>query len=67
MTAAKKAEPLNDCTCARAGEILGVSASTVRKWIDAGHLPNAWRPPGGHWRVPRGDIAALKEKWRVRT
>jgi excisionase family DNA binding protein len=54
------------CTTGRAAELLGVSVSTVRRWLDEGYLPHSYQPPGGRWRVPRSDIAALKEKWTAK-
>ncbi|HEV3172431.1 MAG TPA: TOBE domain-containing protein [Actinocrinis sp.] len=39
-------------------ELLGVSADTVRRWIDAGKLP-AEREPNGHRRVEGTNLAAF--------
>lgn len=40
----------NTITTAQAAKRLGVSAQTVQKWVDAGHLP-AWKTIGGHRRL----------------
>jgi molybdopterin-binding protein len=42
-------------TVGQAAELLGVSADTIRRWVDGGHIPAA-RTPGGRRRV---DGAAL--------
>lgn len=38
-----------------AARLLGVSVTTVLNMIDRGQLP-AWRTPGGHRRITRGDL-----------
>ena len=37
---------------------LGVSVPTVKKWIHEGRL-EAFRTPGGHYRIPEGAVGAL--------
>jgi excisionase family DNA binding protein len=39
---------------------LGVSVPTVRRWARAGQIPGAYRTPGGHLRIPRAAVAALR-------
>ncbi|WP_067462583.1 TOBE domain-containing protein [Actinomadura macra] len=41
-----------------AAALLGVSADTVRRWVDGGRLP-AERDAHGHRRVPGEDLAAF--------
>lgn len=45
-------------TLGRAAETLGVSDSTVRRWVDAGEL-HSFRTKGGHRRVLGEDVEAL--------
>lgn len=40
-------------------EMLGVHASTVRRWCEKGQGPSALQTPGGHWLFSRRDV----EKW----
>lgn len=43
-----------------AGHILGVSASTLRRWEDLGHLTPI-RTVGGQRRYRVGDLVALRD------
>ena len=45
-------------TTGQAAELLGVSRSTVVRYIEAGTL-NARRLPGGHWRIRRSEAEKL--------
>jgi excisionase family DNA binding protein len=45
-------------TTGQAAELLGVSRSTVVRYIEAGTL-DARRLPGGHWRIRRHDAEEL--------
>ncbi len=68
MSAAKNLEPVSLCSTGRAAELLGVTRETIRRWIDDGYFPNSERvKPGGHWRVSRADIAALKARWKEKS
>lgn len=40
----------------------GVSNSTVLRWINSGMLP-AFRLPGGHFRIGRGDFHQFLKKY----
>lgn len=43
---------------AQLAPIVGVSESTVKRWIDAGHL-RAEKTPGGHRKIAIGDLLAF--------
>ncbi len=45
-------------TTGQAATLLGISRSTVVRYIEAGTL-DARRLPGGHWRVPRSAVEKL--------
>jgi excisionase family DNA binding protein len=42
-------------------DILGVSATTVRRWARTGALEPSVRTPGGHRRYRRADILAFQD------
>lgn len=46
---------------------IGVHPRTVRRYADDGEFPNAYRLPGGAWRIPQSDIDAFKAKCRHTT
>lgn len=43
---------------AEAGEVLGVSEKTIRRWCSDGRFPNARKTSGdtGEWRIPAAEI-----------
>jgi len=43
-----------------AAVILGVTRRTVLNYHDAGRFPGAWTTPGGHLRIPEGQVQALR-------
>ena len=45
-------------TTGQAAALLGISRSTVVRYIEAGTL-EARRLPGGHWRIARSDAEKL--------
>jgi excisionase family DNA binding protein len=48
-------------TLAAACDALGVSASTLRRWVESGRI-NALRTPGGHRRFPASEIRRLSNR-----
>lgn len=44
---------------AQVAERLGVHEGTVRRWADDGHLPIAYRTPGGRRRFHTADVEAF--------
>src|SRR3990172_12000958 len=51
-------------TLGQASRALGVDASTLRAWADAGRV-RAFRTPGGHRRFTRDDLKALVQRGRL--
>lgn len=47
-------------TTTQAAALLGVAVSTVQKLVETGHLAS-WKTPGGHRRIPQGDVRKLLE------
>ncbi len=52
-------------TTAQAAARLGVTASSVMNWVDAGLL-KAWRTPGGHRRISAASVQAMIDSRRAR-
>ena len=48
-------------TLAAACDALGVSASTLRRWVESGRI-SALRTPGGHRRFPTSEIRRLSNR-----
>lgn len=42
----------------------GVSNTTVLRWISSGQLP-AFRLPGGHYRIERGDFGRFLKEYSM--
>lgn len=41
-----------------AAHLCGVHRNTVRRYLDAEDLPNAYKNAGGAWRIPQADLVA---------
>lgn len=53
----------SELTSAEAAALLGVSSpNTVKKWLEGGHFPGAYKTPGKHWRLPRKEVLAVKAR-----
>jgi len=63
---AKAGEPVARrwLTLGQASRVLGVDASTLRAWADAGRV-KAFRTPGGHRRFAREDLQVLLQRSRA--
>lgn len=50
----------DSCSIARAAEIAGVSRDTIKRRLNSGAFPRAFRGagsgPGGPWRIPLSDL-----------
>jgi len=42
--------------------LLSVSTAAVGRALEQGLLPDAFRTPGGHWRIPIADVIALRAR-----
>ncbi|MBI2377326.1 MAG: helix-turn-helix domain-containing protein [Deltaproteobacteria bacterium] len=53
----------SELTSSEAASLLGVSsANTVKKWLEGGAFPGAFRTAGGHWRFPLAAVLEAKER-----
>ncbi len=50
-------------TTQQAARLLGVSVRTIQLWVESGVL-HAWKTAGGHRRVARASVDALREQQR---
>lgn len=48
-----------------AARLLGCTPETVLMTITQGSMPDAYRTPGGHWRIPLADIEAVRMSGRL--
>lgn len=46
-------ESQEDYTSTEVAEILGVTDQTIRRWVEKGKYPGAYKTRGGHWRIPK--------------
>ncbi|MBI4821696.1 MAG: helix-turn-helix domain-containing protein [Deltaproteobacteria bacterium] len=52
-----------ELTSSEAASLLGVSSTnTVKKWLEGGAFPGAFRTAGGHWRFPLADVLKAQER-----
>jgi excisionase family DNA binding protein len=58
QTYRKSTEFMEIVTTKQAADMLGVSVSTVQKWVELGKLAS-WKTPGGHRRIPITSIKAV--------
>lgn len=49
-------EELVNITTREVASIARVDTSTVRKWVEQGHLTPTITTPGGHYRFNRADV-----------
>jgi excisionase family DNA binding protein len=57
---------VSDLTPQQAARELGCSRTLIYRFIERGELPGTYELPGSkRKRIPRADIAALKERHRV--
>jgi len=51
-------------TPSEVGRLIGRSRQTVIKWANEG-LIEAWRTPGGHWRIPADAVKGASHGERI--
>jgi excisionase family DNA binding protein len=50
---------------AEAAALLAVTVPTCEKWVRQGRIPAHVAATGGPYRVRRGDVVALRARWRL--
>lgn len=51
-------------TTGETAERLGYGTEAVREMCEQGQLPDAYRRPGGHWRIPEQSVQRFQEAAR---
>ncbi len=54
-----------DLTVGDVGQRMRVHPRTVVRWLDGGEFPDAYRLPGGAYRIPAHDVEAFIERRRI--
>lgn len=49
---------MNDLTITDAATATNKDRRTIRRWLDSGRFPGAYRLNGGDWRIPVADLLA---------
>jgi len=57
-------DQIDQLTVTQVGKLVGVSASSVKRWIDEGRL-SAWRTVGGHRRIAVGEALRFVREQRI--
>lgn len=57
-------EPIADLTANEFAELLGRKPSTIRGWLGAGEIPEAYHFRGREWRIPRAAARRYLDAWR---
>lgn len=55
----------HDLSATQAAKLLSVDKATVIRWIHTGKVQDWWKTPGGHWRIPVGEIDRIKQAGRA--
>ena len=64
MTTTETIEPDQLLTSTQVGNLLQVNPSSVKKWVNDGHIV-AFRTPGGHRRIRAADLIAFLDQHKI--